>query len=130
MKKADGLFFDLGGTLLLEIKDASYQDSAKKDLYDLVQPESDPDAFYDKLLHKLDGRQRSDIVELQREYDALAERSNEIDQMILTLYEDKVRGVITPQRFVSLTEKLENEQKVTEEMIKQHNEAVKSLWEW
>lgn len=25
---------------------------------------------------------------------------------------------------------LENEQKVTEEMIKQHNEAVKSLWEW
>lgn len=30
--------------------------------------------------------------------------------MILTLYEDKVRGVITPQRFVSLTEKLENEQ--------------------
>ena len=68
-------------------------------------------AFYDKLLHKLDGRQRSDIGELQREYDALAERSKEIDQMILTLYEDKVRGVITPQRFVSLTEKLENEQK-------------------
>ena len=65
----------------------------------------------EKLLHKLDGRQRSDIGELQREYDALAERSNEIDQMILTLYEDKVRGVITPQRFVSLTEKLENEQK-------------------
>ena len=31
--------------------------------------------------------------------------------MILNLYEDKVRGVITPQRFVSLTEKLENEQK-------------------
>ena len=91
-----------------------------RDLYNLVladiqsliaQVMTDPDAFYDKLLHKLDGRQRSDIGELQREYDALAERSNEIDQMILTLYEDKVRGVITPQRFVSLTEKLENEQK-------------------
>ena len=91
-----------------------------RDLYNLVladiqsliaQVMTDPDSFYDKLLHKLDGRQRSDIGELQREYDALAERSNEIDQMILTLYEDKVRGVITPQRFVSLTEKLENEQK-------------------
>ena len=91
-----------------------------RDLYNLVladiqsliaQVMTDPDSFYDKLLHKLDGRQRSVIGELQREYDALAERSNEIDQMILTLYEDKVRGVITPQRFVSLTEKLENEQK-------------------
>ena len=49
MKKADGLFFDLGGTLLLEIKDASYQDGAKKALYDLVQPESDPDTFYEMI---------------------------------------------------------------------------------
>ena len=90
-----------------------------RDLYNLVladiqslveQVMTDPEAFYDRLLNKLDGRQRFDIGELQREYDALAERSNEIDQMILTLYEDKVRGVITPQRFVSLTEKLENEQ--------------------
>lgn len=90
-----------------------------RDLYNLVladiqslveQVMTDPEAFYDRLLNKLDGRQRSDIGELQREYDTLAERSNEIDQMILTLYEDKVRGVITPQRFVSLTEKLENEQ--------------------
>lgn len=90
-----------------------------RDLYNLVladiqslveQVMTDPEAFYGRLLNKLDGRQRSDIGELQREYDTLAERSNEIDQMILTLYEDKVRGVITPQRFVSLTEKLENEQ--------------------
>ena len=90
-----------------------------RDLYNLVladiqslveQVMTDPEAFYDRLLNKLDGRQRSDIGELQREYDTLAERSNEIDQMILTLYEDKVRGVITPQRFVSLTEKLETEQ--------------------
>ncbi len=49
MKKADGLFFDLGGTLLLEIKDASYQDQAKKSLYDLVQPDSDPDTFYEMI---------------------------------------------------------------------------------
>ena len=45
MKKADGLFFDLGGTLLLEIKDEPYQEKAKKELYDLIQPESEPDAF-------------------------------------------------------------------------------------
>ena len=49
MKKADGLFFDLGGTLLLEIKDAAYQDLAKKSLYNLVQPDSDPDTFYETI---------------------------------------------------------------------------------
>ena len=49
MKKADGLFFDLGGTLLLEIKDASYQNGAKKDLYNLIQPELEPDPFYDMI---------------------------------------------------------------------------------
>lgn len=45
-----------------------------RDLYNLVlsdiqslisQVMTDPDAFYDKLLHKLDGRQRSNIGELQ-----------------------------------------------------------------
>ena len=49
MKKADGLFFDLGGTLLLEIKDEPYQEKAKKELYDLIQPESEPDAFYEMI---------------------------------------------------------------------------------
>ena len=83
-----------------------------EDIQDLIsQAMTDPDAFYEKLIHKLDGRQRSDIGEMQHEYDSLTLRSNEIDQMIMTLYEDKVKGIITPQRFVAMTEKLENEQK-------------------
>ena len=91
-----------------------------RDLYNLVladiqslisQALADPDVFYEKLIRKLNGRQRSDIVEIQKEYDALAARSGDIDRMILSLYEDKVLGVITSQRFVSMAEKLEAEQK-------------------
>lgn len=83
-----------------------------EDIQDLIsQVMTEPEAFYEKLIHKLDGRQRSDIGEMQHEYDSLTLRSNEIDQMIMALYEDKVKGIITPQRFVAMTEKLENEQK-------------------
>lgn len=46
MKMADGIFFDLGGTLLLEVKDVPFQDAAKKDLHALVQPDMDVETFY------------------------------------------------------------------------------------
>lgn len=86
----------------------------------------DPDAFYDKLLHKLDGRQRADTGELQREYDSLVARSDEIDQMIMALYEDRVKGIITPQRFVTMTEKLENEQKEARNRLQELYEALQA----
>ena len=37
MRLSDGIFFDLGGTLLLEIKDIPFQDAAKKELHLLAQ---------------------------------------------------------------------------------------------
>lgn len=49
MKRADGIFFDLGGTLRLEIKDAAYQDAAKRELHALVQPDMETEAFYNRI---------------------------------------------------------------------------------
>ncbi|MBR0425128.1 MAG: HAD family hydrolase [Clostridia bacterium] len=49
MRKADGIFFDLGGTLRLEIKDAAYQDAAKRELHALLHPDTDVETFYSQL---------------------------------------------------------------------------------
>lgn len=106
-----------------------------RDLYNLVladiqalvaQVMENPDAFYDRLINKLDGRQRSDVGELQREYDSLIARSDEIDQMIMALYEDRVKGIITPQRFVTMTEKLENEQKAARNRLQELYDALQT----
>lgn len=46
MKLSDGIFFDLGGTLRLEIKDKAYQDAAKKELHAMIRPDCDVETFY------------------------------------------------------------------------------------
>ena len=49
MKQADGIFFDLGGTLRLEVKDAAFQDAAKKQLHEMIHPDADVETFYNQL---------------------------------------------------------------------------------
>lgn len=49
MRKADGIFFDLGGTLRIEIKDTVYQDEAKRELHRLLHPNADVETFYSQL---------------------------------------------------------------------------------
>ena len=102
-----------------------------RDLYDLVlrdiqslvsQVLTDPDAFYDRVLHKLDGRQRSGVGKLQNEYDMLSARSEEIDRMIMSMYEDRVRGIISPQQFVAIKDKFEKESKDI-------GQRLQELWE-
>ncbi len=46
MHLSDGIFIDLGGTLRLEIKDAAFQDAAKRELHALVAPDIDVESFY------------------------------------------------------------------------------------
>ena len=72
---------------------------------------SKPSFKYARLSAKMEKRYRQDSTELQREYDRLAERNQNIDDMFLNLYSDKAKGIITEQRFVKLTEGLEAEQK-------------------
>ena len=46
--------------------------------------------------------------------------------MIMALYEDRVKGIITPQRFVTMTEKLENEQKEARNRLQELYEALQA----
>jgi DNA invertase Pin-like site-specific DNA recombinase len=50
-------------------------------------------------------------ISLRKEADKGEKRLNEIDTLIQKLYEDMVFGILTRERFISMTEKLEAEQK-------------------
>ena len=47
---------------------------------------------------------------LKRELEALTKRNQEIDDMFMSLYADKTKGILTEQRFLRMTETLEQEQ--------------------
>ena len=47
---------------------------------------------------------------LKKELDALVKRNQDIDEMFMSLYADKTKGVLTEQRFLRMTETLEQEQ--------------------
>ena len=90
-----------------------------RDLYNLVLSDimehgkmalQDAEAFYGRLTHRLEQRYSIDETSLKKEQDALAKRNQEIDDMFMNLYADKARGILTEQRFLRMTETLEQEQ--------------------
>ena len=90
-----------------------------RDLYNLVLADirehakkalRDSEGFYDQLVKKLELRHSVDERALKKELDALAMRNKEIDALFMSLYEDKAKGVLTEQRFLMMTDKLEQEQ--------------------
>ncbi|NBJ90897.1 recombinase family protein [Acutalibacter sp. 1XD8-36] len=90
-----------------------------RDLYNLVLLDiiahgkmalQDAEAFYDRLTHRLEQRYSIDETSLKKEKDTLAKRNQEIDDMFMSLYADKARGILTEQRFLRMTETLEQEQ--------------------
>ena len=92
-----------------------------RDLYNLVLSDiiahgkmalQDAEAFYDRLTHRLEQRYSIDETSLKKEQDALAKRNQEIDDMFMSLYADKAKGILTEQRFLRMTETLEQEQTV------------------
>ena len=70
----------------------------------------DAEAFYERLTHRLEQRYSIDERSLKKELDALAKRNQEIDEMFMSLYADKAKGILTKQRFLRMTETLEQEQ--------------------
>lgn len=46
---------------------------------------------------------------LKKELDALAKRNQEIDEMFMSLYAGKTKGILTEQRFFRMTDTLEQE---------------------
>ena len=90
-----------------------------RDLYNLVLSDiiehgkmalQDSEAFYGRLTHRLEQRYTMDEGALKKELDALAKRNQEIDEMFMSLYADKTKGILTEQRFLRITETLEQEQ--------------------
>ena len=90
-----------------------------RDLYNLVLSDimehsrmalQDAEAFYGRLTHRLEQQYSIDVDSLKKEQDALAKRNQEIDDMFMSLYADKAKGILTEQRFLRMTETLEQEQ--------------------
>mgnify|MGYP001031497145 FL=1 len=90
-----------------------------RDLYNLVLSDimehgkmalQDADTFYGRLTHRLEQQYSIDESSLKKEQNALAKRNQEIDEMFMSLYTDKTKGVLTEQRFLRMTETLEQEQ--------------------
>ena len=90
-----------------------------RDLYNLVLADimehgkmalQDAEAFYERLTHRLEQQYSIDESSLKKEQNALAKRNQEIDEMFMSLYTDKAKGILTEQRFLRMTETLEREQ--------------------
>ena len=90
-----------------------------RDLYNLVLADimehgkmalQDAEAFYERLTHRLEQQYSIDETSLKKEQNALAKRNQEIDEMFMSLYTDKAKGILTEQRFLRMTETLEREQ--------------------
>ena len=90
-----------------------------RDLYNLVLKDiqelaamalKDADAFYQRLSSRMERRYMADASEMQRERERLEARNREIDDMFLSLYTDKAKGVLSEQRFMKLTTAMEQEQ--------------------
>lgn len=90
-----------------------------RDLYNLVLDDikkhaekvlTNSDQFYDKLAMKLHNRHSNDEKNLEKELEQLILREKEINLIFTSLYEDKIKGVLTEKRFVMMTSKMDVEQ--------------------
>ena len=90
-----------------------------RDLHELVlndiqelaaQAMKDSDAFYQRLSRRMENQYRTDTSEVRAEIRRLEERNQEIDDVFLNLYTDKSKGIISEQRFLKLTDAMEQEQ--------------------
>ena len=61
----------------------------------------------------------ADASEMQKERERLEARNREIDDMFLSLYTDKAKGVISEQRFMKLTAAIEQEQEENQRRLQE-----------
>ena len=60
-----------------------------------------------------------DASEMQKERERLEARNREIDDMFLSLYTDKVKGMLSEQRFMKLTAAMEQEQEENQSRLQE-----------
>ncbi|MCB7362908.1 DUF4368 domain-containing protein, partial [Flavonifractor plautii] len=75
------------------------------------------DAFYQRLSSRMERRYLLDASQTQKECQRLESRNREIDEMFLSLYTDKAKGILTEQRFMKLTATLEQEQEANQKRL-------------
>lgn len=61
----------------------------------------------------------ADASEMQKERERLETRNRQIDDMFLSLYTDKAKGVISEQRFMKLTAAMEQEQEENQRRLQE-----------
>lgn len=69
----------------------------------------DREAILAKLIAGDDADKKSRLQSSKKELDKLISRENEIDNVFHQLYEDKVKGVINDNRFITLSNQYESE---------------------
>lgn len=79
----------------------------------------DADSFYQRLSSRMERRYKTDANETKKEIDRLQSRNQEIDNMFLSLYTDKAKGVISEQRFMKLTAAMEQEQEENQRRLQE-----------
>ena len=79
----------------------------------------DADAFYQRLSSRMERRYLLDASQTQKECQRLESRNREIDEMFLSLYTDKAKGILTEQRFMKLTATLEQEQEENQRRLQE-----------
>lgn len=97
-----------------------------RDLYNLVLRDiqemavlalKDADAFYQRLSNRMECQYMADTVQMQKEIERQEVRNKEIDDMFLSLYTDKAKGILSEQRFLKLTAAIEQEQKTNQDRL-------------
>lgn len=105
-----------------------------RDLYNLVLKDiqdlaamalKDADAFYKRLSSRMERQYMADTNETQKEIERLQSRNNEIDDMFLSLYTDKAKGILSEQRFLKLTGALEQEQEANQRRLQDLSDMMR-----
>ena len=105
-----------------------------RDLHDLVLKDikelaamalKDADAFYQRLSSRMERRYLADTDQVRRETERLQSRNQEIDDIFLSLYTDKAKGILSEQRFLKLTASLEREQEDNQHRLRDLSDMVR-----
>ena len=95
-----------------------YTNLVLKDIQELAKTAlKDADAFYQRLSSRMERRYLLDASQTQKECQRLESRNREIDEVFLSLYTDKAKGILTEQRFMKLTATLEQEQEANQKRL-------------
>lgn len=79
----------------------------------------DANVFYQRLSSRMERRYMADVSEMKKECERLEARNQEIDNMFMSLYTDKAKGILTEQRFLKLTAILEQEQEANRKRLQE-----------